>query len=271
MSKEHLRDDEVGAAVDLADEMTPIGFATLGAIDVALRETGGTDTEATTLAEERNQLGGVLEAALGLCPIFAGRRVTTQGEDVLDAAICRLVEYAADLRLRVLDAGEVRHRGEAEVVLDALDDLECFLAGAAARAVSDGGVVRLGRHQRRESLAKKSRFALGSLERKKLERDRGLAGGLFVGVDVTDVPHARQPRENRRAVKDVTPVCGVLGLHVAHLGGVPERGGLVVPVGDELLRNEAVKAGGENGAHHGRVVDSCVSSSSPRPGLPAVW
>ena len=95
--EEHLRDDEVGAAVDLADEMTPIGFSAFGAIDVALRETGGTDTEATTLAEERNQLGGVLEAALGLCPIFAGRRVTTQGEDVLDAAICRLVEDAADL------------------------------------------------------------------------------------------------------------------------------------------------------------------------------
>ena len=156
---------------------------------------------------------------------------------------------------RVFDAGEMRHRGEAKFVLDTLDDLECFLAGAAARAVSDGGVVRLGRHQRRESLAKKSRFALGSLERKKLERDRGLAGGLFVGVDVTDVPHAGQPRENHRAVKDVTPVCGALGLNIAHFGGVPEGSHLVVPVGNELLRNEAIKAGGENGAHHGRVVD----------------
>ncbi len=253
--EKHLRDDEIGAAVDFANEMPPIDFEALGAIDVALRETGGTDTEATTLAEERNQLGGVLEAAFGLCPIFAGRRVTTQGEDVLDAAICRLVEDAADLCPRVFDAGEMRHRGEAKVVLDTLDDLECFLAGAAARAVSDGGVVRLGHHQRRESLAKKSRFALGSLERKKLERDRGLAGGLFVGVDVTDVPHARQPRENRRAVKDVTPVCGALGLHIAHFGGVPEGGGFVVPVGDELLRYEVVEACGENGAHYRGVVN----------------
>ena len=95
----------------------------LGAIDVALRKTGGTDAEVAPLTEELNQFGGELEAALGLRPLLAWRRVTAQGEDVLDAPTCRLVEDAADLRLRVLDAGEVRHRGEAEVVLDALDNL----------------------------------------------------------------------------------------------------------------------------------------------------
>ena len=41
--------------------MLPIDFEALGAIDMTLRKTGGTDAEAAPLTEELNQFGGELE------------------------------------------------------------------------------------------------------------------------------------------------------------------------------------------------------------------
>ena len=79
----------------------------------------------------RHQLGGKLEAALRLRPVLPRRGVSAQRENVADATVFGLVEDDFDLPLRVLDAGEMRHRGKAEVVLDLLNDLEGFLAGTA--------------------------------------------------------------------------------------------------------------------------------------------
>ena len=94
-------------------------------------------------ADELDQLARVLEAALGLRPLLlALRRVAAQGEHVVEAEAAHLVERGAQLVDRRADAGEVRHRLEADLVADARDDLERLAAGRAAGAVGDADEVR---------------------------------------------------------------------------------------------------------------------------------
>ena len=77
---------------------------------------------------------GVLQAALGLRPaVLALRRVAAQREDVLDAGVAHLVERAAQLVDRGADAGEVRHRLQAVLALDARDDVDRLVARASRR------------------------------------------------------------------------------------------------------------------------------------------
>jgi len=47
----------------------------------------------------------------------------------------------------VPDAGEVGHRADFQLVLDARNQIDCFLAGRAARAVSDRDIAGFERMQ----------------------------------------------------------------------------------------------------------------------------
>ena len=136
--EEELRDQELRAGRNLVLAVAQVGLR-VGRLGVGLRVAGAADAEVVRLRDQRGQLGPVRETAgdgleLGL-PLG---RVAPQGEHVLDAGVAHLAEHVVKLLARVAHAGEMRHRLDAELVLDALHDVDRERARAAARAIGDG-------------------------------------------------------------------------------------------------------------------------------------
>ena len=91
----------------------------VGRLEVDLGEAGGADAEVEALADQPDQLDRVGEAARVRRPLgLAARRVAAQGEHVLDAGGLDLLEDLAEPLARLADARQVRHRLDAEVLLD---------------------------------------------------------------------------------------------------------------------------------------------------------
>ncbi len=138
-----------------------------------LREARSADREAEVLGDQRDQLGRVAETAGGRRPLaLTARRIAAQREDVLDPELLHAAEGREQLLARCADAGQVRHRLEAELAADASDQLERAGARRAARAVGD-------RHECRRVLAQLARrlpqvlHPLIRLRREELEREAG--------------------------------------------------------------------------------------------------
>lgn len=185
-----LSDDEVGTFIDFGFEMAPIGLFPGFAGDVAFGESGGADAEATHLADETYEFVGELEPAFGFSEFAcAAGWVTAEGEDIMDSARAGVVEDGGDLVAGGIDTGQMRHRGEAEIFLDTIDDAEGFVAGCAAGAVGDGAEVRVDGHQGGQSFFEKSTLAVVGLGRKELEGHHGGLGGLTFFVDIADQTH----------------------------------------------------------------------------------
>jgi hypothetical protein len=72
--EKQLRDDEVGAAVDLLLQPLPVHLLAFRAGYVSFRKAGDADRELADLANTLNQLIGVLEAAFGSDELAAVRR-----------------------------------------------------------------------------------------------------------------------------------------------------------------------------------------------------
>ena len=110
----------------------------LSGVDVGLGEAGGADGEGIVGLDQLDQLARVLEAAVGLDPVLlAGRRIAAQRKHVVDARGVISSSVARSSGDGGADAGEVGHRLQAVLVLDALDDLDGLCAGGAAGAVGD--------------------------------------------------------------------------------------------------------------------------------------
>ena len=141
--EEELGDQEGGARVDLRLQVGEVGVE-VGGLGVDLGEAGAADREVPARGDELGQLGGAAQAALGLDEVlFAPRRVAAQGEDVLDPGRGDPVERLREALPGLADAAQVRHRLEADLVLERLGDLDRALAGGAAGAVGDRGEVEL--------------------------------------------------------------------------------------------------------------------------------
>ena len=97
-----------------------------------------------------------------------------------------LVERGAQLVDRGADAGEVRHRLQADLVADARDDLERLAARRAAGAVGDADEVRRQRSQAGQRQVE-VRLALGRAGREELE---GEHRAIARGVDLVDAHRA---------------------------------------------------------------------------------
>ena len=108
---------------------------------------------------------------LGLAP----RRVTAQGEHVVDTRVADLAEDLDQALGRLADAGEVSHRLDLEVLLDPLRDLDRALASRAGGAVSHGDVVRVVGPEHFERVLQHAAAVVG-LRREELEGEAGLAG-----------------------------------------------------------------------------------------------
>ena len=127
--EEQLRDQEARARVDLLLEVAQVRLGRLG-VDVDLGEARRADRELGVLvADQLDQLARVAQPALGRGPLrLALRRVAAQREHVLDPGVAHPVQRRAQLLGRRVDAREVRHRLQAEVLLDAGDDVDRLLA-----------------------------------------------------------------------------------------------------------------------------------------------
>ena len=177
---------KLDAGVDLLLEVAQVVLGR-GGVDVGLREARRADRQLVVGADELDQLARVLEAALGLRPLLlALRRIAAQGEDVLEAEAAHLVERGAQLVDRRADAGEVRHRLQADLVADARDDLERLAARRAAGAVGDADEVRGQRSQAGERQVE-VRLALGGTGREELE---GEHRAIARRVDLVDAHRA---------------------------------------------------------------------------------
>jgi len=111
-------------------------------------------------------------------PVSSVRRIAAQREDVLDPLPDQPIDDLRDLAFASSDAGEVRHRRRAELLLDPRHDLDGAVARAPAGAVGHGhevGVERLlevrdGRHERSRALV--------GLRREELEAEHGLPAAV---------------------------------------------------------------------------------------------
>ena len=89
-------------------------------------------------------------------------------------AACEAVEDGGDLVAVVADAGEVRHRLDAVLALDAGDDVDGLLARAAAGAVGDRDEARRQLAQPVDGAQQRLLAGVG-LGREELEREHRLA------------------------------------------------------------------------------------------------
>src|SRR5262249_42450166 len=144
----------------------------VAALLMAFRVAGAAETEAmATLANEAHELGRIAEAVgraheAGLTL----RWIAAQGQDVFDSAAVQVIEDRRDLVAIVADAGEVGHRFDAVVALDARDDVDGLLPRTAAGTVSDRHEARLQRAQVGHGTHERLLAGRG-FRRKELERE----------------------------------------------------------------------------------------------------
>ena len=119
----------------------------------------------------------------------------------------RLRQHARRVVARRIDARHVRHRGEALLALDAIDDGQRLFARAAAGAVGDRTEIGLQLAERRNRLFEQRPLAFGGFRREKLERnDRPRAARC--GKDVAYQPHVQisYPNEDRLVARSPSSV-----------------------------------------------------------------
>src|SRR5437016_3559598 len=95
------------------------------ALRVPLRITRHADAEIVPLAHEFDQLIRIHESALRSDELtLPCRWIATQGQDILDPCIPKIIKDFPDLLGRMTDAREMRHRADVQFVLNALDQAD---------------------------------------------------------------------------------------------------------------------------------------------------
>ena len=202
--EEELGDQERGSGVDLGLQVAEVGLE-VGRLRVDLGEAGASDREVPAAGDELGEVGGASQPALGLDEVvLTARWVPAQREDVLDPRVGDPVERRPEPLGGLADAAQVRHRFEAELVLQALRDLDRPIAGRAAGAVGhrdEVGPQLLQRSRRLEQLLGR----LLGLRREELDRENRRFG-LDDLVDAHQIrvgeaaPRAWERRRRRRSL-----------------------------------------------------------------------
>ncbi len=187
--EEQLGDEEIDACVDLLLQVSQIGAGVRG-FRMLFRVARAGEAKVVARADELDELGRVAEPALRLRERrFAARWIAAQREHVLDAEVAEPIEGFDDVGLGDADAREVRHRLDARIAFDAVDQIHRQSSRAAAGAPGDRDVRRRVRrelfHRAKELLD--ARFVL---RREELER---VSGG-FASELVDDLHRSRDGR-----------------------------------------------------------------------------
>ena len=114
-----------------------------------------------------HQFVGVFKTAFGLGKSFSGRRVTAQGENVVDAPLLRFIQNRSDIRPRASHAGEVRHGWHLMLLLDSIHDPQSLFAGTTAGAVGNRKKCRVHRLEPRNNFFHQRLLTFGGFGREK--------------------------------------------------------------------------------------------------------
>ena len=169
----------------------------VGRVGMHLGERGGAHAELVAAGDQRDELGGPAQAVGVRCPLLLpARRIAAQRQHVVDPGPGDLVQHLPQPVHRLAHAAQVRHRLDAQLLLDPLGDLDRPLAGRPAGAVGHRDEVGLQAPQRAQRLAQGA-LALGRLGREELEREDGLLGRRDDLVDphraIVAAPLSRSP------------------------------------------------------------------------------
>ena len=158
--------------------------------------------------------GGAFQLGLGSVLGVAG-----EGDDLVDPELLEAVEHRADVGARLSDHGQVAHRLEAGVGMDAVDEFDRLLVRAAPGAVGHRAEGRVDGLEQLDLLEQVG-FACGRLRRPELDRER----------------------RARRGVRFLRVARAVM---LGEAGGRPQRGGLVgaLPREVRVLAPEAAVGG----------------------------
>jgi hypothetical protein len=180
--EKELGDDEVDARPYLGQKVLHVAVE-VAALRVALGIAGPGQAQpfSVALPDEGHQVGGVQEAPGRLDEVrCVGRRISAQGDHVLDATVDKLIDKGRELLARRGHGGQVGHGAHAFFALNARDQIDGAFARRAARAVGDGHEVRGKVLQIVDGTREVGRPRLG-LGRKELEREKSFARGEEVG------------------------------------------------------------------------------------------
>ena len=171
--------------------MPPVGVFAGLAGDVAFGKTGDADGKTVARADEFHKLGRKFKTAGRRLEFSAAGRVAAERENVLAAERADFFQQRAALLARVVDAGQVRKGGQTVLALDAVHDVQRFVARAAAGAISHRAIIRFGGEQRGDLFFQQGAVAVVRLRRKKFKRNDRLSGRQLLGVDVADETHVQ--------------------------------------------------------------------------------
>ena len=134
--KKQLRDNEISTQINLLFEMLHIARA-IEALRMTFGITGDADRKIMTPAREFHQISCVGKAALGGGELrLTDRWIAAQCKDILHTRVPQAIKNFTQLRRGMPHAGEMGHRANADLFLDAFDQIDGLLPSAAASTIS---------------------------------------------------------------------------------------------------------------------------------------
>src|SRR5262245_9751472 len=191
--EKELRDNEVGALLDLVTQAIPVDVASFRAGDVSFRKPGDADGEIAGGTNELDELIRVLEAARRGGECGAVWRIAAQRQDIAHTELPSLRENRFRFRPRGVHARQMRHGRQPVLALNAVDSGERLGARAAAGAVGDRTEIRRKVAQRRNGLFKQGPLAFVGPGREKLDGNRRPRVAARISQNVAYETHQNGP------------------------------------------------------------------------------
>ena len=152
--------------------------------------------------------------------------IAAQRENIFTAQRAEFLQQCADFGLRVVDAGEMRERGQLVLALDAVHNHQRFFPRAAAGTVSDRAEIRTRREQGGDLFFEQVMIAFVRLGRKEFKGDDWFPSSLFLGKNVANETHEYQkyefkldatPKDYRIGVKDANKKSTYLDMMICYI------------------------------------------------------
>src|SRR5580692_514925 len=169
--EEELRHQEIGARFGLCLERRQIRIGRR-CLRMFFRVARRADAKIVVPPQHGNELVGVFETSDRWDELRAGRRITAQCQDVLDAGSRQLVEQRSQLGAAGADAGNVRDHRQPDLLLNFLCKRDRSRSRRAARAVGNRYERRTQWRKRLDRRHELSRTGI-VFGRKKFEREKG--------------------------------------------------------------------------------------------------
>src|SRR2546429_4193563 len=133
--QEELCNDKITASVDLALQVLQIAHS-IEALRMTLRIACHTDAEVVAIAGEGGQLIGKSKSTRSRRELrLPCRRIAAQRQHIANPRLPKLIENRANFLGRMSDAGEMSHRADLQLILNARNQIHRLLPRRSAGAV----------------------------------------------------------------------------------------------------------------------------------------